>query len=94
MKEYPEYHFAGIIPARYASSRFPGKPLAPIGNRPVIHWVYEQAIHSRDLVYVATEDIMIFKAVIAFGGNAIMTSPHHPRGQDHLAAEVPDIGPA
>jgi 3-deoxy-manno-octulosonate cytidylyltransferase (CMP-KDO synthetase) len=91
MKEYPKYHFAGIIPARYASSRFPGKPLALIGNRPVIQWVYEQAGKSLDLVYVATDDKRIFEAVIAFGGKAIMTSPDHQSGTDRCAEAVTGI---
>jgi len=88
MKEDPRYHFAGIIPARYASSRFPGKPLAMIGKKPVIQRVYEQASKLLDLVYVATDDKRIYKTVINFGGKAIMTSPDHQSGTDRCAEAV------
>jgi 3-deoxy-manno-octulosonate cytidylyltransferase (CMP-KDO synthetase) len=74
--------FAGIIPARYASSRFPGKPLAMVGNRPMIQCVYEQARKSMDLVYVATDDERIMNCVTGFGGKAVMTSPDHQSGTD------------
>jgi 3-deoxy-manno-octulosonate cytidylyltransferase (CMP-KDO synthetase) len=77
--------FAGIIPARYASSRFPGKPLAMIGNKPMIQRVFEQASKSLDLVYVATDDERIYSAVINFGGKAVMTSPDHQSGTDRCA---------
>jgi 3-deoxy-manno-octulosonate cytidylyltransferase (CMP-KDO synthetase) len=82
MKAVPPFQFAGIIPARYASSRFPGKPLAMIGNRPMIQRVYEQASKSLDLVYVATDDLRIFNAVKSFGGKAVMTSTTHMSGTD------------
>jgi 3-deoxy-manno-octulosonate cytidylyltransferase (CMP-KDO synthetase) len=78
-------HFAGIIPARFASSRFPGKPLAMIGDRPMIQRVYEQASKKLNLVYVATDDNRIFDTVIGFGGKAIMTSPDHQSGTDRCA---------
>jgi 3-deoxy-manno-octulosonate cytidylyltransferase (CMP-KDO synthetase) len=91
MKEYKQYHFAGIIPARYASSRFPGKPLALIGNRPMIQMVYEQASKSIDLVYVATDDLRIYNKVIEFGGKAVMTSPDHQSGTDRIAEAVTHI---
>lgn len=91
MKEYPEYHFAGIIPARYASSRFPGKPLALIGNKPMIQRVYEQALKSIDLVYVATDDKRIFDAVKKFGGNVVMTSADHMSGTDRCTEAVNKI---
>ena len=74
MKTFNGYHFAGIIPARYASSRFPGKPLAMIGGKPMIRRVYEQASRSLDIVYVATDDARIYDTVLGFGGNAVMTS--------------------
>jgi len=54
MRTFNGYHFAGIIPARYASSRFPGKPLVTIGDKPMIQRVYEQASKSLDIVYIAT----------------------------------------
>jgi len=77
--------FAGIIPARYASSRFPGKPLAMIGSKSMIHRVYEQACKSLDLVYVATDDSRIYEAVLKFGGKAVMTSPDHQSGTDRCS---------
>ena len=80
--------FAGIIPARYASSRFPGKPLALIGDRPMIQRVWEQASKSLDLVYVATDDARIMDTVLAFGGKAIMTSPEHQSGTDRVAEAI------
>jgi 3-deoxy-manno-octulosonate cytidylyltransferase (CMP-KDO synthetase) len=85
MKEYARYRFAAIIPARYASSRFPGKPLALIGNKPMVQRVYEQARKSLDVVYVATDDKRIFDTVINFGGKAVMTSPYHQSGTDRCA---------
>ncbi len=81
-------HFAGIIPARFASSRFPGKPLAMIGNRPMIQRVYEQASKSLGIVYVATDDERILDTVLGFGGKAIMTSPEHQSGTDRCAEAV------
>lgn len=88
MKEYKQYHFAGVIPARYASSRFPGKPLALVGNRPMIQRVYEQASKSLDLVYVATDDKRIYNTVLEFGGKAVMTSPDHQSGTDRIAEAI------
>jgi len=73
-------NFIGIIPARYASSRFPGKPLASIGGKPMIQRVYEQARKALDYVVVATDDDRIFDCVTSFGGLAVMTSPDHPCG--------------
>ncbi|MBC7327965.1 3-deoxy-manno-octulosonate cytidylyltransferase [bacterium] len=80
----------GIIPARYASTRLPGKPLADICGKPLIQYVYEQAKKARrlDEVFVATDDERIFKAVEAFGGKAVMTSPFHPSGTDRCAEVV------
>jgi len=74
--------FIGIIPARYASTRFPGKPLAKIGGVAMIERVYRQAGKALDEVAVATDDERIFKVVEAFGGKAIMTSPTHRSGTD------------
>ena len=65
--------FIGIIPARYASTRFPGKPLAMLGGKPVIQHVYEKVAAVLEEAYVATDDERIFKAVEAFGGKAVMT---------------------
>ena len=69
--------FTGIIPARYASTRFPGKPLAVLGGKPVIQRVYEQVASVLDEAYVATDDERIFNTVEAFGGRAIMTRTDH-----------------
>jgi 3-deoxy-manno-octulosonate cytidylyltransferase (CMP-KDO synthetase) len=91
MKTVPQHFFAGIIPSRYASSRFPGKPLAMIGDRPMIQRVYEQARKSLDLVYVATDDKRIYNTVTDFGGKAIMTSPDHQSGTDRCAEAVTRI---
>ena len=73
-------NFIGIIPARYASSRFPGKPLAMIGGKPMIQRVYEQAKKALEYVVVATDDERIFDCVTSFGGLAVMTSADHPCG--------------
>lgn len=75
-------NFLGIIPARYASSRFPGKPLADIWGKPMIQRVYEQVRKVLDNVVVATDDQRIFDAVQAFGGSAVMTSTSHKTGTD------------
>ncbi len=74
--------FLGIIPARYASTRFPGKPLVDIGGKSMIQRVYEQACKALDYVCVATDDERIYKAVEAFGGKAVMTSDLHRSGTD------------
>lgn len=72
-----------IIPARYASTRFPGKPLALLGGRPVIQHVYTRVAEALgENVIVATDDTRIFEAVEAFGGRAVMTSPDHCSGTD------------
>ncbi|MDR2233792.1 MAG: 3-deoxy-manno-octulosonate cytidylyltransferase [Tannerella sp.] len=74
--------FLGIIPARYASTRFPGKPLADMLGKTMIQRVYEQVQHTVDQLYVATDDTRIEAAVNAFGGNVVMTSAHHRSGTD------------
>lgn len=74
--------FLAIIPARYASSRFPGKPLALIGQKPMIQLVYKQVKEEMDDVYVATDDERIFNAVSSFGGKVVMTKPDHQSGTD------------
>lgn len=74
--------FIGIIPARYASTRFPGKPLAEIGGKTVICRVYEQASKALDTVVVATDDERIYDAVEAFGGKVVMTRADHRCGTD------------
>lgn len=74
--------FVGIIPARFASTRFPGKPLVDIGGKTMIQRVYEQVSKVLVDVYVATDDRRILDAVLAFGGKAIMTSSQHKSGTD------------
>ena len=74
--------FIGIIPARYASTRFPGKPLAQMDGKPMIQRVYEQVKEVLDAVWVATDDTRIEAAVKAFGGNVVMTSTEHRSGTD------------
>lgn len=84
-------NFVGIIPARYASSRFPGKPLALIGNKPMVQRVYDQACKILSQVWIATDDKRIFEAVTEFGGKVIMTSPDHLSGTDRCAEAVTRI---
>ena len=74
--------YLGIIPARYASTRFPGKPLVDIGGKSMIQRVYEQVKPCLDEVWVATDDKRIEEAVIGFGGRVIMTSENHKSGTD------------
>jgi 3-deoxy-manno-octulosonate cytidylyltransferase (CMP-KDO synthetase) len=80
----------GIIPARFASTRFPGKPLVDIMGKSMIQRVYEQARKSKSLssVIVATDDNRIQKAVVDFGGEVCLTSPDHPSGTDRCAEVV------
>ena len=80
--------FIAIIPARYASTRFPGKPLAMLGGKPVIQRVYEQAISVLGEAYVATDDERIFKTVTDFGGKAVMTRTDHKSGTDRIEEAV------
>lgn len=77
----------GIIPARYASTRFPGKPLALLAGKPMVQWVYERASKAELLseVLVATDDQRIFDAVKKFGGRVVMTRHDHPSGSDRIA---------
>jgi len=74
--------FIAIIPARFSSTRFPGKPLADMKGKPVIQRVYEQVKKALDDVWVATDDTRIYDRVISFGGNAVMTSENHRSGTD------------
>ncbi len=77
--------FIGIIPARYSSTRLPGKPLAMIGDRPMIQHVCERASQALTEVWVATDDQRIADAVNGFGGSVMMTSPDHTTGTDRCA---------
>jgi len=75
----------GLIPARYASTRFPGKPLAIIAGKPMVQWVYERASGVFDHCYVATDDQRIVNVVQGFGGQSVITSEHHRSGTDRCA---------
>lgn len=81
----------GLIPARYASSRFPGKPLAEISGKPMIQWVYEGASKVFDFVYVATDDTRIQDAVLNFGGKVVMTATTHQSGTDRCAEALDTV---
>ncbi len=83
--------FIAVIPARYASTRFPGKPLAVLGGKTVIQRVYEQAVSVLPEAYVATDDERIFQAVKAFGGRAVMTRADHKSGTDRIEEAVEKI---
>lgn len=87
-----ENKFIAIIPARYASTRFPGKPLAVLGGKPVIQRVYEQVSSVLSDVWVATDDERIRQAVELFGGRVVMTRTDHKSGTDRIeeAAEIID----
>ena len=76
--------FVAIIPARYASTRFPGKPLAMLGGKTVIQRVYEQAVGAVGEAFVATDDERIFQTVRNFGGQAVMTRSDHKSGTDRI----------
>lgn len=84
--------FIAIIPARYASTRFPGKPLADMGGKPMIQRVYEQVKRAVHDVWVATDDSRIFEAVQSFGGKAVMTSTDHRSGTDRIQEAYSKIG--
>lgn len=81
-----------IIPARYASSRFPGKPLAMLGGKPIIQHVYERVAQVADDVYAAVDDERVANCVSGFGGKYIMTSPSHRSGTDRIAEAYTLIG--
>jgi len=85
--------FRVVIPARYASSRLPGKMLADIGGKPMIQHVYERALESgAESVVIATDDVRIRKAAEEFGAAVCMTSPDHPTGTDRIAEAVVTLG--
>ena len=84
--------FIALIPARYASTRFPGKPLAMLGGKSVIQRVYEQVSQVVDETYVATDDQRIFDAVEAFGGKVVMTRSDHKSGTDRIEEAAEKIG--
>ena len=84
--------YIALIPARYASTRFPGKPLAKLGGKSVIQRVYEQVNKMVDETYVATDDQRIFDAVEAFGGKVVMTRSDHKSGTDRIEEAAEKIG--
>lgn len=84
--------YIGLIPARYASTRFPGKPLALLGGKPVIQHVYEKVVSLLQEVYVCTDDERIMQAVQEFGGKAVMTGTHHRSGTDRCREAYENIG--
>ncbi|MEI6858855.1 MAG: 3-deoxy-manno-octulosonate cytidylyltransferase [Shewanella sp.] len=83
-----------LIPARYGSTRFPGKPLAPINGKPMIQHVVERASLAKGLtsIYVATDDIRIKNAVESFGGQVVMTSPDAASGTDRIEDAITQLG--
>ena len=83
--------FIAIIPARYASTRFPGKPLAMLGGKTGIQRVYEQAVCVVGEAYVATDDERIYQAVESFGGRAVMTRTDHKSGTDRIEEAMEKI---
>lgn len=84
--------FIGIIPARYASTRFPGKPLALLGGKPVIQHVYEKVAAVHEAAYVATDDERIYDVVKSFGGQVVMTRTDHKSGTDRIEEAIEKIG--
>jgi 3-deoxy-manno-octulosonate cytidylyltransferase (CMP-KDO synthetase) len=85
-----------VIPARWASTRFPGKILAPLCGKPMVQWVLERALQATELesVVVATDDTRIRDAVVAAGGDAVMTRNDHPSGTDRVAEALTGTGAA
>ncbi len=90
MPNTPSHHIVGILPARWGSTRFPGKPLHLIAGKPLIQHVWERCKLSSLLteIFVATDDPRIADAVSSFGGKSILTSPDHPTGTDRLAEAI------
>lgn len=86
--------FLAVIPARYASTRFPGKPLAKIGEKTMIERVWDRVSQVFEQCVVATDDDRIFDAVVAFGGRAVMTSTEHRSGTDRCFEALQKIGAA
>ena len=84
--------FIGIIPARYAFTRFPGKPLALLGGKPVIQHVYEKVAAVLEAAYVATDDERIYDVVKSFGGQVVMTRTDHKSGTDRIEEAIEKIG--
>ena len=84
---------AVVIPSRYASTRFPAKPLAMLCGKPMVQHVYEKAAaSSADLTVVATDHLAIYNTGTGFGGRAVMTAESHPSGTDRIAEAVSRLG--
>jgi len=83
----------GVIPARYSSTRFPGKVLTPICGKPMVQWVHERALKATKLsdLFIATDDEHVKAKVLEFGGKVIMTSSKHASGTDRVAEAVAEI---
>ena len=79
--------FVGVIPARYASTRLPGKPLLKVGGKTLVQWVYLRALQSTrlDQILVATDDERILRSVRSWDGNAVLTSDKHRSGTERVA---------
>ncbi len=92
MRQQEKLQFVGIIPARYASTRFPGKPLATLAGKPVIEHVYRRVVEALGSAYVATDDERIALAVERFGGQAVMTRADHKSGTDRIAEALEKTG--
>lgn len=92
MRQQEKLQFVGIIPARYASTRFPGKPLATLAGKPVIEHVYRRVVEALGNAYVATDDDRIAQAVERFGGQAVMTRADHKSGTDRIAEALEKTG--
>jgi 3-deoxy-manno-octulosonate cytidylyltransferase (CMP-KDO synthetase) len=84
-------NIVGIIPSRYSSTRLPGKPLAMIGDKPMVQWVYENCKKGLEHVFVATDDQRVIDAVESFGGKAVMTREDHTSGTDRCAEAAAKI---
>lgn len=84
--------FLAIIPARYASTRFPAKPLVLLQGKPIIQHVYEKVSKCVELTYVATDDERIYNAVKSFGGNVVMTKSEHRCGTDRCCEALENLG--
>lgn len=84
-------NYIAIIPARYQSTRFPGKPLAMLGNKPIIQHVYENALIALEQIWVATDDQRIADTVVQFGGKVMMTRNDHQSGTDRCAEAAEKI---
>ena len=82
-----------VIPARYGSTRFPGKPIARVGGKPLIQWVWEGAAQSKKIgeLRIATDDSRIAQCAEKFGAKVVMTRPDHPSGTDRIAEAAQDV---